>query len=88
MPSGLTTVVPFRGAVPSDAVTVSPSTSDRATAPLTATSSSVVWLSSAATGLSFTGSTVIVTVAVSVPPLPSEAEMVNVSVPLKSAFGV
>ena len=51
-------------------------------------SSATVKLSSLAVGGSFTGVTVTVTVAVSVPPLPSEIVYVNASVPKKLAAGV
>jgi hypothetical protein len=44
--------------------------------------------SSLASGASFTGVTVTVTIAGSVPPLPSDTVYVNVTVPLKFGGGV
>ena len=74
VPSALTAAVPCAGARRRAlTVSVSPSrsVSFARTAMLTAVSSAVVAASSTATGPSFDGVTVTLTVAVAVPPLPS-----------------
>ncbi len=75
----IVSVSPMSGAIVSLASTSS------TVAPL---SSATVKLSSTASGGLFEPPTVTVTVAVSVPPLPSEMVYVNVVVPEKSAAGV
>jgi hypothetical protein len=67
-----------------ETLSVSPSTSVSPTSTLVepAVSSSVEIVSSSATGALFSGSTVMLTVAVSVPPCPSEIVYWNESGPL------
>ena len=73
MPSALTATVPLPGRTTAVTVSVSPSTSVSLAS--TSTVDGVVLgcraVSSTATGASLTGVTVMVTVAVAVPPLPS-----------------
>ena len=73
VPSPLITTVPLAGWVTDWMVSAFPSTSVSlpSTGTVTGVSSAVVSVSSTATGLSLTGVTVMVTVAVSVPPFPS-----------------
>ena len=90
LPSEFTTTVPCDGCVFPVTDRVSPSTSVSfvSTFPDTGVSSSVWAVSSLATGASFTGFTVIVTVAAFEFSSPSVATYVKVSVPLKFASGV
>ncbi len=82
--------VPLAGAV--GMVTVSPPSPSPVSLPstlmVTGVSSLVEGLSATATGMSFTGVTVMVTVAVAQSPLASHTWYVKVSVPLKSGLGV
>ena len=61
--------------------------SEAVSAMATGVSSSVVTDAALATGSSLTGSTVMVTLALSVPPLPSSTVKVKTSAPLKLPFG-
>ncbi len=82
--------VPLAGCVRPVTARSSPSGSESLTSTgiSTAVSSGVVAASFCARGASLTGVTVTVTVAVSVPPLPSATVYAKLSVPLKSASGV
>ena len=92
-PSAFSTAVPLVLGPTAVIVNASPSTSlslasSSAAVKVTGTSSWVAPVSSSATGASLTGATLIVTVAVSLPPLPSSIVYWIVVGPLKSAFGV
>ncbi len=102
VPSALNTKLPLAGSVLPVMVSASPSGSLSLgnTLPETGVPNSVETASSSASGASFTGgggggggtttssATVMLTVAVSVPPLPSLIVYVNVSSPLKPSLGV
>ena len=90
VPFGLIVALPCAGALIDVIVRASPSTSLSlsSTRMTTATSSSVVTESLTATGESFTGVTVSVTVTTAESAWPSFALYVKLSVPLKFATGV